>query len=65
MDARIETEKRDEAYRFYVADSLRAAPQNMYLVRRFEDILYPKPEDTRTAEEIAEEVIKRAGIKME
>lgn len=47
-----------------MTDSLRAAPQSMYLVRRFEDILYPKPEDERTAEEIAEEVIKRAGIKM-
>lgn len=31
-------------------------------IKKFNDIIHPKPEDDRTGDEIAAEIIKRAGI---
>ncbi len=49
----------DKAYRIYVTDSLKAIAENTskyaggsYMRIRFADILNPKPEETRTPEEI-------------
>lgn len=53
------------AYRFYIADSLQLATQNKHLVKSLHDILYPKPIDTRTGDEIAADVIKAAGLTFE
>ena len=50
------------AYRFYVTDSLQYIPQQRYTTKRFYDIIYAKPEDTRTGDEIAVDVIKKAGL---
>lgn len=33
-----------------------------YLTKRYTEIIHPVPQDTRTGDEIAEDVIKRAGL---
>lgn len=38
-------------------------PQNSYITTPFTDILKPKVVDKRTGEEIAMDVMKRAGLK--
>ena len=63
--ARVEEYAREMAYRFYIADSLHALGQNKYLVKSLKEILYAKPADTRTGDEIAADVIKAAGLTFE
>jgi hypothetical protein len=58
----LDESKRDLAYRFYVTDALQNIPQNRYNPKRFYDILYPRPEDDRSGDEIAAEVIRNAGL---
>lgn len=61
--ARIEEDTREMIYRFYVAQSLQLAPQGKYKTQSFYDILYPKePEEEKTAEEIVQDVVKKAGL---
>lgn len=69
--ARFNQHQRDLAYRIYVADCLRMATENTakmsqgaYTAARFYDIINPKPTDNRTGEEIAAEIINRAGIEV-
>jgi hypothetical protein len=52
------------AYRFYIADSLQLSAQNKYIVKSLRDILYGEPDDDRTGDQIAEDIIKRAGLKL-
>ena len=60
--ARIEEDYREMTYRIYVTDSLQYIPQGKYTTVRFYDMIYPKPEDNRSAEEIAADVIAKAGL---
>ncbi len=60
--ARIEEDTREMTYRFYVTTCLQNIPQQKYTTVSFYDILYPKPEDNRSAEEIAADVIAKAGL---
>lgn len=60
--ARLDEEDREMAYRFYIANSLQNIPQNKYIAKTFHDMLYPKPEDTRSADEVARDVIAQAGL---
>lgn len=60
---------REEAYKIYIAHGIRMATENIaklcggeYLTARYEDVVNPKPKDTRTGAEIAADVIKRAGL---
>jgi hypothetical protein len=69
--ARFNQHQRDLAYRIYVADCLRMATENTakmsqgaYTAARFYDIINPKPTDNRTGEEIATDIINRAGIEV-
>ena len=69
--ARFNQHQRDLAYRIYVADCLRMATENTakmsqgsYTAARFYDIINPKPIDNRTGEEIATDIINRAGIEV-
>ena len=69
--ARYQSQKRDLAYRIYVADCLRIISENTanmvdgsYITAKFADIINPKPVDNRTGEEIAADIIKRAGIEV-
>lgn len=61
--ARLEDETREMAYRIYVTKSLQLAPQGKALTINYTDILKPAPEEEqKTGEEIAIDIIKRAGL---
>lgn len=69
--ARFNQHQRDLAYRIYVTDCLRMATENTakmsqgaYTAARFYDIIKPKPVDNRSGNEIAADIIKRAGIEV-
>lgn len=69
--ARFNQHQRDLAYRIYVTDCLRMATENTakmsqgsYIAARFYDIINPKPVDNRSGNEIAADIIKRAGIEV-
>lgn len=69
--ARYQSQQRDLAYRIYVADCLRIISENTakmgggsYITAKLADIINPKPADNRTSEEIAADIIKRAGIEV-
>ena len=69
--ARFNQHQRDSAYRIYVTDCLRIISENTakigggsYITAKFSDIINPKPVDNRTGEEIAADIIKRAGIEV-
>jgi hypothetical protein len=66
VKARIETENREFAYRFFVTENLRNIPQNKYynmdLLEFYEEI--KKPHDTRSGDEIALDVIENLGLKL-
>ena len=68
---RYQSQQRDLAYRIYVADCLRIISENTskmsggsYITNKFADIINPKPVDNRTGEQIAADIIKRAGIEV-
>ena len=63
VEARLEQGKRDEAYRIFVTESLRLAPQSKYITKSLNDILNEKV-DTRSGDEIAMDVILNAGLKL-
>lgn len=48
----------------YVAEALRLAPQQKYPISHLRELLHPKPQDTRTGDEIAADVIKAAGLEL-
>ena len=69
--ARFNQHQRDLAYRIYDAACLRMATDNTakmsqgsYTAARFYDIINPKPVDNRSGNEIAADIIKRAGIEV-
>ena len=56
---------KDTAYRVYVTDCLKLISENtgnISLKLRYYDIIQQKKEDTRTGDEIVEDIIKRAGL---
>lgn len=65
VEARIEQENRDEAYRIYVTKSLQLAPQNKFINVSYNDLLKPKKIDTRSGDEIALDIFERAGLSFE
>ena len=69
--ARYQSQQRDLAYRIYIADCLRIISENTakmgggsYITAKFADIINPKPVDNRAGEEIAADIINRAGIEV-
>ena len=70
--ARHRQNQRDMAYRVYVTDALRILTENTarydgcfggrYLVQNFSALLRREPVDNRTGDEIAADVIKKAGL---
>lgn len=48
----------------YVADAIRLAPQQKYPTQHLRDLLHPEPQDTRSGDEIAADVIKAAGLEL-
>lgn len=61
--ARFKEYQRELAYRVYISDSLFYYGQQKQLTKRWSDIAYPKPVDKRSGDEIALEVIKKAGLR--
>lgn len=56
-------EQREEAFQNYIADAMRIITENtakqyggQYLTLRFADIVEPKKEETRTAEEVITDI---------
>lgn len=63
----------DRAYQIYTTDALKAIADNCIkyfgrdntaeaLTRRFAEIMSPRKEDERTAEEVAQDIMKNAGL---
>lgn len=51
------------AYKIYISDTLYHQAQNQRLTVRFIDILDQKPIDNRSGDEIALDVIQKAGLR--
>ena len=71
VTARFNQHQRDLAYRIYVTDCLRIISENTakigggsYITAKFADIINTKPVDNRAGEEIAADIINRAGIEV-
>ena len=66
MNSRIEEQDREFAYRIYVTESLRNIPQSKALTKNLIDFYKSlnEPVDRRSGEEIAQDVIVRAGLKI-
>ena len=67
--ARYRTHQRDLAYRIFVTDCQRMISENTaksvagnYISKRFASLMSYVKEDTRSGEEIAADVIKKAGL---
>lgn len=72
--ARFNRERKDTAYRIYVTDCLRSigasaadvskmsGGEGRYIATRFADLLYPKPEETRTGAEIIENLRQKLAV---
>lgn len=65
VKARVDEYNRDEAYRLFVTESLRLAPQQKYMTRNWIDFLkeIKNPMPQRTYEEIVVDVMIKAGLK--
>lgn len=53
------------AYCIYVTDTLYLQAQEKRFTHRFVDVIRPPKVDTRSGDEIAAEVIARAGLRIE
>lgn len=62
MRAKIVEHERDFAYKVYVTDSLQLMAQSKYFTTRWADIVKSDDIDSRSADEIATDIIKRAGL---
>lgn len=58
----IRAQTEELSFRVYVTDSLRAQGEGKYLAERWADLIRPAPRDDRTPDEIAADVITRAGL---
>ena len=61
--ARLEDYERDHAYRIYVTKSLQLIPQSRHLTVSYSDVLIPSKVDTRSGDDIAIDVMSRAGLR--
>lgn len=67
--SKVNQQANDTAYRVYITDCLKLIAENtanisrgQYMKLRYYDIIYPAKVDTRTGDEIVEDIIKRAGL---
>ena len=66
VEARIEENDREDAYRILISKNLQLSPQGKFLDLNYTDIIQPeKKEDRRSGDEIALDIIQRAGLKFE
>lgn len=66
LPALIKQQEKDEAFRAYVTDALKAIAENTSRIAggtvmksRYMDLIDPKPEETRTGEEIVQHVSEK------
>ena len=64
--AKVEQNAKDTAYRIYITDTLRMLTENTaafagghYMNRRFIELIAPAKEETRTEDEIIEQIRRR------
>lgn len=61
-----------ERYRAYLYECIRIIGENTaglvkegkYLPTTYDEVIHPKPQDNRTAEEIVADVVKKAGLEV-
>lgn len=58
VNARADEQNREETYRFFVTESLRMLPQQKYIGKSYIELLKPVKVETRTGEQVANEVAK-------
>lgn len=54
----------ERAYKVYIADTLYAMGESKRLTQRYSELIKPRKADNRTARQIADDIIKGAGIKV-
>lgn len=66
MFERTKREQRETAYRIYVTDTLQIIAKSLgeYPTKRYAEIYADKPTKDKTGEEIVQEVIRKAGLKI-
>lgn len=62
VEARLDEYKREEAYRIFVAESIRLAPQGKAFSRSYLEFVKPHEVDTRSGDDIASDIIAKAGL---
>lgn len=65
VEARFDEYQREEAYRIYISKSLQLAPQGKWLQASYREMIKPKKIDNRSGDDIAMDIMKRAGLKFE
>ena len=67
----VKREQEEAAYRIYVTDALKLLTENTaktgggsYASKRWWEVLHQPPPDTRTGEQIAKDIIERAGLEV-
>lgn len=58
VNARADEQSREETYRLFVTESLRMLPQQKYIGKSYIELLKPVKVETRTGEQVADEVAK-------
>lgn len=51
------------AFRIYVTDALYAMGNNQRMIKRYADVIKPRKIDRRSAQEIADDIVNRCGLK--
>ena len=64
LQERIKQQDEAEIFRIYIAESIRLQSEGKYISAKYEEIINPKPEDTRTATEMVEDVVQKVGIEV-
>ena len=54
---------RDKAYRIFVTKSLQLIPQSKFITKDFNAFLKPQKIDMRSGDDIALDIMKRAGLR--
>lgn len=62
VNARFDDYEREEAYRIYVCTCLQHAPRGESMTKSYFDLVHNKPKVTRSGEEVALDIISRAGL---
>lgn len=65
VSSRAEQIHREEVYRIMMTESLRILPEGKHITKPYLELLKPQKIDTRTGEQVAEEVASRMGTKVD